>query len=97
MIVGVAVADLHIPQARSLKDKRRVVKSLLDRVRHRYKVAAAEVDHQDLRQREQLGFALVNSDRQHAVAVLDEIHRIVDGRAEALLTDWYSDLIEDFG
>lgn len=96
MIIGVAVADLHIPQARSLKDKRRVVKSLLDRIVNRYRVSAAEVKHQDLRQRSQIGFALVNSDRQHAVSALDEIRRIVDGRDEAFLTDWHSDLIEGF-
>ncbi len=96
MIVGVAVADLHIPEARSLKEKRRVVKSLLDRVAHRYGVSSAEVKHQNLHQRAQLGFALVNSDRRHAVAVLENIHRMVDGRSEAFLTDWHSDVIEDF-
>ena len=96
MIVGVAVADLHIPEARSLKDKRRVVKSLLDRITHRWKISAAEVDHQDLHQRSRLGFALVNSDRQHAASALEDIRRIVDGRSEAFLTDWHCDLLEDF-
>lgn len=97
MIVGVAKAELHIPQARSLKDKRRVVKSLLDRISHRHRVSAAEVAHQDLHQRTQLGFALVNSDRQHAVAALDDIHRAVGEREDAFLTEWHADLIEDFG
>lgn len=97
MIVGVAIADLHIPQARSLKDKRRVVKSLLDRVTRKYRVSSAEVEHQELHQRAQLGFALVNSDRQHAVSILEDIHRIVDARSEAFLTEWHADLIEDFG
>ncbi len=96
MIVGVATADLHIPHARSLKDKRRVVKSLLDRIAHKHRVSAAEVEHQNLRQRAQLGFALVNSDRRHALSTLEDIHRIVADRDDALLTDWHSDLIEDF-
>ena len=96
MIVGVAIADLHIPHARSLKDKRRVVKSLLDRVGHKYQVSAAEVEHQNLRQRSQLGFALVNSDRRHAIAVLESIHRVVADRDDAFLTEWRSELIEDF-
>ncbi len=96
MIIGVAVADLHIPQARSLKDKRRVVKSLLDRVVNRYRVSAAEVKHQNLRQRAQIGFALVNSDRNHATSTLDEIRRIVEARDEAFLTEWHAELIEDF-
>lgn len=96
MIVGVAVADLHIPEARSLKEKRRVVRSLLDRIANRYRISAAEVEHQNLHQRSRLGFALVNSDRQHAVSVLEEIRRIVEARSEAFLTDWHADLLEDF-
>jgi len=97
MIVGVATAELHIPHARNLKEKRRVVKSLLDRISNRHRVSAAEVEFQDLHQRSQLGFALVNSDRGRAIATLDAIHRAVADRDEALLTEWQSDLIEDFG
>lgn len=96
MIVGVATAELHIPQARSLKDKRRVVKSLLDRISHASGVSAAEVEYQNLHQRSQLGFALVNSDRKHAVKKLDQIHRVIADQPDAYLTDWHSDLIEDF-
>lgn len=96
MIIGVAVADLHIPHARSLKEKRRVIKSVLDRVAHRFQVSAAEVEHQDLHQRSRLAFALVNSNRKHAVSVLEDIERLVGNRDEAFLTDWQADLIEDF-
>lgn len=97
MIVGVAKAELHIPHARSLKDKRRVVKSLLDRIHHKHRIAAAEVAHQDLHQRTRLGFALVNSDRRHAAETLEHIHRAVAERSDAFLTDWHADLLEDFG
>lgn len=97
MIVGIAKAELHIPHARSLKDKRRIVKSLLDRISHKHRISAAEVAHQDLHQRAELGFALVNSDRQHAAATLENIHRVVADRTDAFLTDWSSDVIEDFG
>ena len=96
MIVGVATADLHIPHASSLKEKRRVVKSLLDRVAHKYRVSAAEVEYQDLHQRAQLGFALVNSDLRNALVTLENIHRVVAERDDALLTNWNSDLVEDF-
>lgn len=96
MIVGIAQAELHIPQARSLKDKRRVVKSLLDRIANKHKVSAAEVAHQELHQRTQLGFALVNSDRHHAVEALEAIHRLVADRDDAFLTQWHADLVEDF-
>lgn len=94
MIVGVAQADLHIPHAQSLKEKRRVVKSLLDRINSRYRASAAEVKYQDLHQRAQLGFALVNSDGGRAQATLDQIRRMLDTSPEAFLTEWHSELIE---
>ncbi|MCI0405238.1 MAG: DUF503 domain-containing protein [candidate division Zixibacteria bacterium] len=49
MIFAVAVADLHIPAARNLKDKRRVVKGLVDRIHHRYRVSIIESDHRPVR------------------------------------------------
>lgn len=94
MIVGIGVAELHIPEARSLKDKRRVVKSLLDRVHSRFRVSAAEVEFQDLRQRARLGFSLVNSDRTRAHATLDEIGRLLE-TADAFVTRWETQILED--
>jgi uncharacterized protein YlxP (DUF503 family) len=59
--VGLLVLELHLVGCSSLKEKRRVVRSLLGRVRARHNVAAAEVDHQDLHQRAQLAFTSVAS------------------------------------
>jgi uncharacterized protein YlxP (DUF503 family) len=53
--------ELHVPASQSLKDKRQVVKSLLDGARRRYGVSAAEVGFQDQWQRARLGFAVVAS------------------------------------
>jgi len=47
MIVGVRSWELHLPASQSLKDKRRIVKSLKDRMHQKFGVSAAEVDHQD--------------------------------------------------
>ena len=69
--------DLRLPSASSLKDKRQVLRHLLDTSRRRYRVAAAELDHQDLRQRALLGFAAVAADVSHVDEVLDEVERFV--------------------
>jgi len=58
---------------RSLKEKRRVVESLKDRVRARFNVSIAEVDNQDLWQSSTLGFALVCSDKKQAQIISDKI------------------------
>lgn len=69
--------DLHLPESRSLKAKRAVLKPLLDGARRRFGVAAAEVDHQDLWQRATLGVAVVAPSVAHATDVADEVERFV--------------------
>ena len=65
--------DLSIPKARSLKEKRQVVKSILDRTRARFNVSAAEVEALDLHQRAGLAFATVSNDAAHARGRMDTI------------------------
>ncbi len=62
MRVGYMRIELLIPGSRSLKEKRRPLKSLIERLRSRFHVSVAEVDHQDLHQRAAIGIALVASD-----------------------------------
>jgi uncharacterized protein len=69
--------ELHINDSQSLKDKRQVVKSLLDGARHRFRVSAAEVGGQDLWQRATLGFAVVASSQQQASEVIDGVDRFI--------------------
>jgi uncharacterized protein YlxP (DUF503 family) len=69
--------EIHVGTSGSLKEKRAVVRHLLDTARHRYQVAAAEVDHQDQWQRAGLAFAAVASDTAHVEEVLDRVERFV--------------------
>lgn len=69
--------DLHLPEPRSLKAKRAVVKPVLEGCRRRFGVSAAEVGDQDLWQRAQLGVAVVASSHTQLVEVLDAVERFV--------------------
>ena len=69
--------DLHFPQSHSLKDKRAIIRPILDGARHRYRVAASEVGFQDRWQRALLGFAAVGSDDGHPQKVMDNVDRFV--------------------
>lgn len=60
--VGVLFVDLHLPQAHSLKEKRSVVKRILQRGIQRYSVSASEIDYQSKIQRTLLGFALISGE-----------------------------------
>jgi uncharacterized protein YlxP (DUF503 family) len=95
MHVAVLKLDLHIPQSRSLKAKRAVVKPMLEGIRHRWAVAVAEVDHQDQWQRIELGVAVVTSKQAVASEVLDAVERFVwsNPEIEVLAADrtWVDD------
>jgi uncharacterized protein YlxP (DUF503 family) len=71
--VGLLVVDLFVHGSQSLKDKRRAVRALVDRVRARHNVAAAEVDYQDLLVRAQLAFASVASAEEPLDRLFDRI------------------------
>jgi uncharacterized protein YlxP (DUF503 family) len=82
MFVLSLAVDLHLPMAQSLKDKRMVVRSIVDGARHRFRVAAAEVGDQDESQRAELGFVTVAGSVRHAVEVIDEVDRFIWSRPE---------------
>jgi hypothetical protein len=71
--VAVLTLELRLENSHSLKDKRHVVKSLKDRLRGKFNVAVAEVDHQDLWQRAAIAAVTVASDHVHAERVLHSV------------------------
>ena len=82
MVVGLLSIEFHIPGARSLKDKRTVVRGVKDRIK-KFNVAVAEVEYQDLWQRCGLSVVTVSNDEKHAdrelAAVVNEIERVEPG------------------
>ena len=75
--VATLEVELHLPQARSLKAKRAVVRPLVEGLRNRFGVAAAEVDYQDLWQRAGVAMAAVAGTAAHVEEVLDACERFV--------------------
>jgi uncharacterized protein len=73
MIVGVSRIELHIAHARSLKDKRQVIKSLVHRIGHRFNVSVAEIEHHDLWQRATVAVAHVSHTRRDVEIVLNRV------------------------
>ncbi len=79
VVVGVLELTLSIPEAMSLKDKRRVIKSLKDRLGGRHNVSVAEVDDLEQHRRCRLAVAMVSNDRRFTdrclSKIVDEIRR----------------------
>ena len=88
MVVSMMQFVIEIPDADSIKDKRRVVKSIKDRLRHKYRLSVSEVDLLDSRSFSQIGAAVVSNSRQFGESVLQKAIRLVENEVDGRLHDY---------
>ena len=81
-----AKLTFYIPQSLSLKDKRQVRRSLIEKTRHRFNVSIAEIDTQDIHQTLTIGVAVVSGDAAHRKESINEIIRFIESHADAEMT-----------
>jgi uncharacterized protein len=79
--------DLHVPQSRSLKTKRAVIRPIVDGLRHRFRVSVAEVDHQEQWQRAAIAVAVVGGTSSQVRQVLESVERFVVAAPDIELLD----------
>jgi uncharacterized protein YlxP (DUF503 family) len=82
VIVAVVRLSIYVPHSHSLKEKRAVVRKLVDRIQARFKLHVAEVGGQDTWQRVQLGFAAVGSEQQVVESIADEVVKSIESSVE---------------
>jgi hypothetical protein len=85
MYVESAQLSFHIPHANSLKDKRQVRRSLIDKTRRRFNASVAEVGTQDVHRILTIGVASVSGEAAHAQKSLETVIRFMEECAEAEL------------
>jgi len=78
MVVGVLTLELLLAGADSLKDKRKVLKSLLERLKHRFNISVAEVGRQDSWKYSTVGIGAVSGDMAHMQSILESVVRFVE-------------------
>ena len=93
MVVGILQLRVMIRDAQSLKDKRRIVRSLRDRIRNRFNVSVSEVDSLDQRQQATLGVALATNDPVFADQVLAKVVDLVRATPGAVLVDYETEIL----
>ncbi len=87
MIVGAALVELHVHGSQSLKEKRGVVRSVVQRIRNRFNVSVAEVGGQGTWQRAVVGITTVGNDARTVRSVLDRVVEFVEGTGLAEVTN----------
>jgi len=93
MIIGLLQARLSLPGARSLKDKRQVIKSMKDRARQRINVSVAEVAYQDVWQSAALAFVTVSAERVVVDQRLSEVQELLRSDPRAVLLDLHTEIL----
>jgi uncharacterized protein YlxP (DUF503 family) len=90
--IGVLTLELRLEDSHSLKEKRHVVESLKTRLRNKFNISVAEIDHQDLWQRAAIAAVTVSSDHVHAEKVLqsveDEAAALLGGTLTETTVEW---------
>ncbi len=83
MIVGLLTLDIHLPYSHSLKEKRKRMLRIKDRLKNKYNVAFAELDFQDKLQRTRIGIVTLNSQKkiieQMFQKIILEFQELIDG------------------
>ena len=91
--VAVGTVELHLPDVGSLKGKRHVLKGLKEKLRHRFEISVAEVDHQDLWQRATLALDCVSGDSRNANEVISKALDFIEDNLDGYVTDIHVEVL----
>jgi uncharacterized protein YlxP (DUF503 family) len=93
LVVGILTVELYIGEANSLKEKRRVLKSLIDRIKVRFNVSIAEVGEMDAWQRSVVGISFVSNEQAHVSRVLAAVVSFIEQQGAVQLIDFQTELL----
>ncbi len=92
MIVGLLSIEAYLPTAHSLKDKRRILRRVLDRIRHKHNVSISEVGDNDVWQRASIAVCMVANDSAFVDSALSKIVTEIEKYLEGEIVDYSMDL-----
>ncbi|MDF2890357.1 MAG: hypothetical protein K0R80_724 [Clostridia bacterium] len=85
MIIGTGKIYLYASWVHSLKEKRMVVKSVIDKVKHRFNVSIAEIENLDMHQSIVIGIACVSNSTKHANSSIQNVIEYIEQNTDAVL------------
>ena len=87
MIIGSCTVYLTADWCNSLKEKRMVVKSIIEKVKHKFNISIAEVDRQDIHKSIVIGFVCVTNQVRHADEIIDNVLNYIERNTDAVIDD----------
>lgn len=92
MVIVILNARLNLPQVRSLKEKRRIIKSLIARLRNDFNISIAEVAENDTHRHAVIGAAIVSNDRSFGDQVIAKVVNRIESNSDLILTDYSTEV-----
>ncbi len=93
MVVGILKIELHLHDNRSLKGKRKIVKSMVDKIKHKFNASVAEIGSNDKWQKIELGVSTIGNDRRHIDASLNNILAFLESLYLADIVDAKTEIL----
>jgi uncharacterized protein YlxP (DUF503 family) len=93
MVVGIGIITLRLHECRSLKGKRKIVKSIIGQLRNNFNASVAEVGANDIYQRAEIGVSLVGNTKNLINSKLDKLFNLVDALGLAEIIDTEMEII----
>ena len=87
MIIGTCVVYLQAEWVTSLKEKRMVVKRIIEKAKHKFNISIAEVEEQDRHKIIAIGFACVSNEVSHANSIIDNVINFIEKSTDAVILD----------
>jgi uncharacterized protein len=93
MVIGIGMITLRLHECRSLKEKRKIIKSIIARLRNNFNASISEVGLNDVYQRAEIGFSIVGNDRQVVNAKIDKLFNMAEDLRLAEIIDTEMEII----
>ncbi|MCF8025841.1 MAG: DUF503 domain-containing protein [Desulfobacteraceae bacterium] len=93
MVIGFGTITFRLDQCHGLKEKRKIIKSIISRSKNGFNAAIAEVDFNDMHQRAKIGFALVGNDRRMVNSQIDKLHEFIYRTALAEIIETETEIL----
>jgi len=93
MLTGILFISIFLKESKTIKDRRQVVKSIKDRIRHRFNVSVIELDNQSKLKRADFGFSMVSNKEGEIVRTFDKIHRFIEDSYPVEIVELESSII----
>jgi len=93
MVVGVSRIEIFFPEAHSLKDKRQMIKKIVEKTRAKFNISMVEIAEGNLWQRGSIGFAVIGIKQDHVHAAIENIQQYVESLYAGEVIDTWTEII----